>query len=68
MDLTTELSAMSGDFIMSDLTTPALLIYNINLDDIIGFFTDFFDDLTTPHESYELSEMSGTITNLTNLP
>lgn len=54
-ELTTELIT---DFTMSDLTTSALLIYNFNLDDIIGFFMD----LTYP---CELSEMSGTMTDLT---
>jgi hypothetical protein len=57
----TELSTMASDLIMTDLTTSALLIYNFNLDDIIGFFFDV-PELSEPSE---LSEMSGTMTNLT---
>lgn len=59
--LTTELSTMAGDFIMSDLSTATLFIYAMTLDDIIQTFSDF----SIPYTSYDLSEMSGTMNNLT---
>ena len=55
-----ELSTLVSESLMTDLTTSALLIYNFNLDDIIGFFMETSDS----YELSELSDMSGTMTNL----
>lgn len=55
--LTTELSTLASDVIMTDLSSATSFIYTFTLDDIIGFFID----LSYPSE---LSEMSGTMTDL----